>query len=88
MRSAKDWFEDELSGEPLTQESVIEVIKMIQEEVIEETCNVCANNAKLLFHDGFWKKNSELEYYQSGENNLQISKESILKCIKILKDNL
>ena len=33
IKNAKDWFEEELSGEPLTQESVIECIKMVQEEV-------------------------------------------------------
>lgn len=41
VKTAKEWFEEELSGEPLTQESVIEVIKMIQQEVIEETVKLC-----------------------------------------------
>lgn len=35
IRSAKDIFEEELSGEPLTQESVIEAIKIAQKELLE-----------------------------------------------------
>ena len=49
MRTAKDWFEEELSGEPLTQESVIECIKMVQEEVIKETVEECAEKAEINF---------------------------------------
>lgn len=47
MKTPKEWFEEELSGEPLTEESVIEVIKMVQEEVIEETVKLCAKNAEV-----------------------------------------
>jgi len=35
IRSAKQIFEEELSGEPLTQESVIEAIWMAQKEILE-----------------------------------------------------
>jgi len=35
MKKAKDWFEEELSGEPLTQENVTECIKMVQGEMID-----------------------------------------------------
>jgi hypothetical protein len=47
MRTAKDWFEEELSGEPLTQDSVIECIKMVQEEVIRDVVRKCARNAEI-----------------------------------------
>ena len=51
MRSAKDWFEEELSGEPLTRESVIEWIKMVQEDVIREVVKECAENAEIYVSD-------------------------------------
>ena len=35
MRTALEIFEEELSGEPLTQESVIEAIKIVQKELLE-----------------------------------------------------
>ena len=37
MRTAEEWFEEELSGEPLTQASVIECIGLVQAEAIIET---------------------------------------------------
>lgn len=43
IRKAEDWFEEELSGEPLTQDSVTECIKMVQEEVIRKTVKECLN---------------------------------------------
>lgn len=36
MRTASQIFEEELSGEPLTQESVIEAMNMFAIEVLEE----------------------------------------------------
>lgn len=67
---------------------IMEAIKQAQIDAIEETVKLCAENAKLLFHDGYWKENKELEYFQSGENNLQISKNSILNYAEILKKRL
>lgn len=45
MKTAKDWFEEELSGEPLTQESVIEVLEMIQKETWNEALDKAAESA-------------------------------------------
>jgi hypothetical protein len=45
MKKPKEWFEEELSGEPLTQESVIECIKMVQQELIDYVVQRCANEA-------------------------------------------
>ena len=45
MKTPKDWFEEELSGEPLTQESVIEVIKMVQKEIWNEALDKAAESA-------------------------------------------
>ena len=67
---------------------IMEAIKQAQIDAIEETVKLCAENAKLLFHDGYWKENKELEYFQSGGNNLQISKNSILNYAEILKKEL
>ena len=52
MRSAKNWFEEELSGEPLTQESVIECIRMVQEDAIRETVKECKILSELKFNAG------------------------------------
>ena len=64
MKTAKDWFEEELSGEPLTQESVIEVLEMIQKEAWNEALDKAAENAELVECD-------PMEFY--------VDKQSILK---------
>lgn len=55
-------------------EEILEAMKQACLQILE----LCAENAKLLFHNGFYKENKELTYFQSGENNLQIFKQSIL----------
>jgi len=45
MKTAKDWFEEELSGEPLTQESVIEVLERVQKEAWNEALDKAAESA-------------------------------------------
>ncbi len=45
MKTPKEWFEEELSGEPLTQESVIEVLEMIQKETWNEALDKAAESA-------------------------------------------
>ena len=45
MKTPKEWFEEELSGEPLTQESVIEVLEMIQKEAWNEALDKAAESA-------------------------------------------
>ena len=84
MKTPKEWVEEELSGEPLTQESVIEVIKMIQEETIEETCKVCAEkaDAKIITE---WSGNTGSEYC---DDYAVVDKQSILNCAELLKKEL
>jgi len=45
MKTPKEWFEEELSGEPLTQEGVIEVLEMIQKETWNEALDKAAESA-------------------------------------------
>ena len=47
MKTPKEWFEEELSGEPLTQESVIEVLEMIQKETWNEALDKAAESAEI-----------------------------------------
>ena len=47
MKTPKEWFEEELSGEPLTQESVIEVLEMIQKETWNEAIDKAAESAEI-----------------------------------------
>ena len=67
MKTPKEWFEEELSGEPLTQESVIEVLEMIQKETWNEALDKAAESARL--------GNTENGVYFV----LGVSKQSILK---------
>ena len=64
MKTPKEWFEEELSGEPLTQESVIEVLEMVQEETWNEALDKAAESAELVECD-------PMEFY--------VDKQSILK---------
>lgn len=45
MKTAKEWFEEELSGEPLTQESIIEVLERVQKEAWNEALDKAAESA-------------------------------------------
>ena len=69
MKTAKNWFEEELSGEPLTQESVIEVLEMVQKEAWNEALDKAAESAEAIegWNTGF-----------SG-NAASVDKQSILK---------
>ena len=48
MKTPKEWFEEELSGEPLTQESVIEVLEMVQKETWNEALDKAAESAEAI----------------------------------------
>jgi len=65
MKTAKEWFEEELSGEPLTQESIIEVIKMVQIDTVEEIVGFAEYIGKkeLTFYKDSWfdKDNHSLD---------------------------
>lgn len=50
MKTPKEWFEEELSGEPLTQESVIEVLEMVQKETWNEALDKAVENAAVILH--------------------------------------
>ena len=98
MKTPKEWFEEELSGEPLTQESVIEVLEMVQEEAIEETVKLCYNNAKIEIQQYFNNQKIILEdekvffgsdYPESCySGRVRVNKDSILNCAKFLKQQL
>jgi len=44
IRNAKQLFEEELSGEPLTQESVIEAIKISRNEICADIQSMIRNH--------------------------------------------
>ena len=83
MITAKEIFEEELSGEPLTQESVIEVIKNAQIEAIEETCKRCSIEARISY-DYSDCGNTGSEYPPSPK----VDKISILKVADKMKEEL
>lgn len=80
MLTAKEWFEEELSGEPLTQESVIEVLEMIQKETWNEAIDKAAENATVVHID--LVDNTEFDYTDvlvDSDVDIRVSKDSILK---------
>lgn len=72
MRTAKQIFEDELSGEPLCQEAVIYAIKLAMQEAIIESATVA--KTKLV--------ENVLQPYGDTTINRIVDKDSILKLIK------
>lgn len=80
MRTPKEWFEEELSGEPLTQESVIEVLEMIQKETWNEALDMAAESATVVHID--LVDNTEFDYTDvlvDSDVDIRVSKDSILK---------
>ena len=80
MKTPKEWFEEELSGEPLTQESVIEVLEMVQEETWNEALDMAAVSATVVHID--LVDNTEFDYTDvlvDSDVDIRVSKDSILK---------
>ena len=80
MLTAKEWFEEELSGEPLTQESVIEVLGMVQKEAWNEALDKAAESATVVHID--LVDNTEFDYTDvlvDSDVDIRVSKDSILK---------
>lgn len=71
MRTAKQIFEDELSGEPLSQSVVIYAIKLAMQEAIIES----AKTAKTKFVENV------LQPYGDITKNRVVDQDSILKLI-------
>lgn len=59
--------------------------KMLEEkakEAYNQGVRDAAESAKMKFHDGFHKENKDIEHFQSGQDNLTVSKDSILNLLK------
>lgn len=50
-------------------------------EIVQETLRMAAEDARINFHDGQFKEDKPLTYFQLGVNNLQIDKDSITNVI-------
>lgn len=66
----------------------VEAIRKAQQDAIDEAVKTCAESAKLLFHDGFFKEDKRIEHFQSGVDNITVSKLSILEVANKLKEEL
>jgi hypothetical protein len=62
MKTAKDWFEEELSEEPLTQDSVIECIRLVQEEEIEKAADDYAESFRYSSEITGWFKQKTKDF--------------------------
>ena len=87
MKTAKEWFEEELSGEPLTQESVIEVLERVQKEAWDEALDKAAESAEVKAyykyrHKGSrykeWKEEDDIDLFETTQM-YKLDKQSILK---------
>lgn len=81
MRTARQIMSDCGCYPTTHQDVIIEAMKQYAKEAIEEA----ANSAQILFHDGHHKTNKSLKYFQSGADNIQPDKQSILNLINELK---
>ena len=78
MKTPKEWFEEELSGEPLTQESIIEVLEIVQKEAWNEAIDKAAENADADIYFKGWL--GEQEHFVEGEDyEVYVINQSILK---------
>ncbi|AZA82192.1 hypothetical protein C1637_09820 [Chryseobacterium lactis] len=53
--------------------------------VQEEQQKRIAEKARINFHDGHFKTDKQLKYYQAGADNLTVDKDSILNCENFIK---
>ena len=87
MKTPKEWFEEELSGEPLTQESVIEVLEMVQKEAWNEALDKAVESAAVKAYYKNRYKGSRYKEWQEGDDidlfdttqMYKVDKQSILK---------
>lgn len=68
MRTAQTIFDDELSGEPLSEDVVVEAIKIAMSEAIKESVNVA--------------KAYTFQPTVNGSKRAAVNKESILELLK------
>jgi len=82
IKTAKQIFDEELSGEPLTEDSVIEVIKFAQKDAIRKTVKECAENAYCdMIHP------PDEDYPELEESEYMVVKSSILSVAdKLIKE--
>ena len=60
-------------------------LKQAIREIVKETLRMAAQDARMNFHDGQFKEDKPLTYFQLGVNNLQIDKDSITNLINKIK---
>lgn len=91
MRTAREIFNEELSGEPLTNYSVEEVIRMVQEETIDEVIKECLKEATVEVVDHEEYNIEDLPAYNGINTILPIygvDEDSIMKVGTKLKERL
>jgi len=82
----KDW--DDLQHDMIVDERVIELLEIYDiavdkyaeakaKEAWNAAIDAAAEGAKMQFHDGHHKENKEISHFQSGADNLTVSKQPI-----------
>lgn len=96
MKKAEDYYKESLlfcegnnGGIQRFKRLILETIKQAQLDAIEETCEVCAENATFIItEDAIIDAGIETDYYADGVFTTRISSESILNCAEILKKEI
>lgn len=72
-------FQDVFFDEELSPNITDEIAERYAKEKFNEAIELAAENVQMKVHDGFHKTDSYSKHVQLGLNNIQLSKESILK---------
>lgn len=76
-----DYFDKFFQEEPELINTIFSIINQARKEVIEE----CAEKMGMIYWDGHHKNGIPTKYHQSGADNIQPERQSILKLINELK---
>ena len=71
---------DSKNGHDYTHyEEIADLMRDFAKLHVDAALTAAADQAKMVYHDGHHKTDKRLSYFQSGADNLQISKSSILE---------
>lgn len=73
----ENWVDDILSV-PIENGFVIEAMKEYAKGVAQSALTRASENSVMVYHDGYTKENRPLRHFQSGTDNLQVDKSTII----------
>lgn len=78
-----------ISGDEMyCKDEVIEAMQEAIRQAIKNTLLIAAGNSRMIYHDGYNKIDTSITHFQSGADNLQPDKDSIINqyehCVKTI----